>query len=133
MSFKKTQLETLVNTTISNYNRDELKDFNRPFRYSKLTGLIDNTDTAILSNITTVTLARLVTPTTTTTTAYTLNFNNPFFHPHDVVATVVVVVVAVPVVEPPPPVVVTVYPLPVVAVASTFPTTLVFTVSISSS
>ena len=80
---EKTQLETLVNTTISNYNRDELKDFNRPFRYSRLTGLIDNTDTAILSNITTVTLARLVTPTTTTTTAYTLNFNNPFFHPHD--------------------------------------------------
>ena len=55
----------------------------KPFRYSRLTGLIDNTDTAILSNITTVTLARLVTPTTTTSTSYTLNFNNRFFHPHD--------------------------------------------------
>ena len=39
-----------------------------------------------------------------------------------------------PVVDPPlaPPVVVTVYPLPVVAVASTEPVTVVFTVSISS-
>ena len=45
--------------------------------------MIDNTDTAILSNLTTVTLARLVTPTTTTSTSYTLNFNNRFFHPHD--------------------------------------------------
>ena len=40
----------------------------------------------------------------------------------DVVDTVVVVAVVLPVVDPPvePPVVVTVYPLPVVAVASTF-------------
>ena len=46
----------------------------------------------------------------------------------------VVVVVVDPVVDPPlaPPVVVTVYPLPVVAVASTEPVTVVFTVSISS-
>ena len=80
---EKTELETLVNTTIQNYTDTDLEDFNRPFRYSKLTGLIDQTDTAILSNITTVTLARFVTPTTTAATAYTLNFNNPFFHPHD--------------------------------------------------
>ena len=80
---EKTELETLVNSTIKSYTDTDLEDFNRPFRYSKLTGLIDQTDTAILSNITTVTLARFVTPTTTAATAYTLNFNNPFFHPHD--------------------------------------------------
>ena len=79
---EKTELETLVNTTIQNYTDTDLEDFNRPFRYSKLTGLIDQTDTAILSNITTVTLARFVTPITTTSTAYTLNFNNAFFNPH---------------------------------------------------
>ena len=62
---EKTELETLVNTTIQNYTDTDLEDFNRPFRYSKLTGLIDQTDTAILSNITTVTLAKFVTPTTT--------------------------------------------------------------------
>ena len=45
--------------------------------------LVDETDSAILSNITTVTLARFITPNITDPTSYTLNFNNPFFHPHD--------------------------------------------------
>jgi hypothetical protein len=79
---EKTELETLVNTTISNYNRDNLKDFNKPFRHSKVTGLVDGTDSSILNNITTVTLAKLVTPTTTSATDYTLNFNNAFYNPH---------------------------------------------------
>ena len=86
---EKTELETLVNTTIQNYTDTDLEDFNRPFRYSKITGLIDQTDTAILSNITTVTLAKLVTPTTTTSTAYTLNFNNAFFNPHSGHSTII--------------------------------------------
>ena len=80
---EKTELETLVNTTIQNYTDTELEDFNKPFRYSKLSRLVDETDSAILSNITTVTLARFITPTVTDPTSYTLNFNNPFFHPHD--------------------------------------------------
>ena len=58
-------LETLINTTISNYNSDNLQDFNKPFRHSQLTGLIDDTDGSILSNVTTVTLAKFVTPDTT--------------------------------------------------------------------
>ena len=80
---EKTELETLVNTTIQNYTDTELEDFNKPFRYSKLSRLVDETDSAILSNITTVTLARFITPNVTDPTSYTLNFNNPFFHPHD--------------------------------------------------
>ena len=73
----------MINTTISNYNSDNLQDFNRPFRHSQLTGLIDDTDDSILSNVTTVTLAKFVTPDTTKATAYTLSFDNAFFHPHD--------------------------------------------------
>ena len=76
-------LETLINTTISNYNTDNLQDFNKPFRHSQLTGLIDDTDNSILSNVTTVTLAKFITPVTSTATAYTLSFDNAFFHPHD--------------------------------------------------
>ena len=75
------ELESLVNTTISNYNSSDLLDFNSPFRHSKVTGLIDDTDSSILNNITTVTMAKLVTPTTTTSTSYTLNFNNAFYNP----------------------------------------------------
>ena len=39
-------------------------------------------DNAILNNITTVTLAKFLTPITTDTSNYTLNFNNKFFNPH---------------------------------------------------
>ena len=75
-------LEALVNTTISNYNTSDLQTFNAPFRHSKLLGLIDNTDTAILNNTTTVTMAKLFTPVISTATNYKLNFNNKFFNPH---------------------------------------------------
>ena len=75
-------LEALVNTTITNYNTSDLQTFNAPFRHSKLLGLIDNTDTAILNNTTTVTLAKLFTPTISTSTNYNLNFNNKFYNPH---------------------------------------------------
>ena len=76
-------LETNVSTTISNYNNSDLKNFNSVFRYSKVTGLIDDTDNSILSNITTVTLAQYLTPDTTVAKGYTLDFSNAFFHPHD--------------------------------------------------
>ncbi len=78
----KSELESLVNTTISNYNSDNLQDFNKPFRHSQLTGLIDDTDTSILSNVTNVTLAKFITPVTTEETSYTLNFYNSFYNPH---------------------------------------------------
>ena len=72
----------MVNTSISNYNTSDLQTFNAPFRHSKLLGLIDNTDTAILNNTTTVTLAKLFTPTISTSINYNLNFNNKFYNPH---------------------------------------------------
>ena len=77
-----TQLASAVSTTISNFNDSDLKDFNSPFRYSKLVGQIDDTNNAILSNITTVTLAKFLTPVTTDTSNYTLRFNNKLFNPH---------------------------------------------------
>ena len=52
------------------------------FRHSKVLALIDNTDTAITSNTTNVTLAEKFTPTTTAATSYTINFNNAFYNPH---------------------------------------------------
>ena len=81
-TYSVTELASLVNTTISNFNTTELSAFDKPFRHSQLTGLIDNTDSAILSNITTVTLAKFITPTTTEATSYTINFSNALFNPH---------------------------------------------------
>jgi hypothetical protein len=76
-----TDLSALVNGTLQSYNTTELNTFNAPFRHSQLTGLIDGVDTSILMNTTTVTMARLFTPTTTGSTSYTINFNNAFYNP----------------------------------------------------
>ena len=76
-----TDLSGLVNTTLQNYNTTYLNTFNSPFRHSQLQGLVDGTDTSILMNTTTVTMARLFTPTTTESTSYTINFNNAFYNP----------------------------------------------------
>jgi len=76
-----TQIASLVANTVSNYNDSDLKSFNTPFRHSKLLGLIDNTDTSILNSIATVTIAKLFTPTLSSSTDYNLNFNNKFYNP----------------------------------------------------
>ena len=80
----KTQ-ETLVsnvNNTISNFNTDSLTKFDGAFRHSQFTKLIDDTDNAITSNITTVKLTKDFTPTLLTSTKYTIPFNNALHNPH---------------------------------------------------
>jgi len=76
-------LETLVRTTITNYNSSDLQKFDGMFRYSKVSRLIDSTDTSILSNITTVRIQKTIVPTLNTETKYELKFSNQLYHPHD--------------------------------------------------
>ena len=76
------ELEALVSTTLQNFNTSDLEQFEGLFRHSKVLALIDNTDTAITSNTTNVTLAQKFTPTTTEKTSYTISFNNAFYNPH---------------------------------------------------
>ena len=75
------ELASLINKTLQNFNTSDLQSFNKPFRYSKLLGLIDNTDSSILNNITTVTMAKKFTPTIGSSTSYNINFNNALFNP----------------------------------------------------
>jgi len=77
-----TSLASLVSSTLRTYNTSNLAQFDGAFRHSKVTGLIDDTDTSITSNITTVTLAHNLTPTLSTATAYTIQLNNAFYNPH---------------------------------------------------
>ena len=49
-------LKSDIVTTITNYNTNTLQKFDAIYRHSKLTGLIDSTDSSILSNITTIKL-----------------------------------------------------------------------------
>ena len=79
----KEALESLVSTTLSNFNTSNLKSFNSVFRHSKLTSLIDDSDNSILSNVTTVTMAQYITPTTTAVTGYTIDFSNALDHQYD--------------------------------------------------
>tara|TARA_Y100000593_G_scaffold54341_1_gene101565 strand:- start:1373 stop:3295 length:1923 start_codon:yes stop_codon:yes gene_type:complete len=76
-------LESLITDTISNFNDTDLKTFSGVFRHSKLTGLIDDADSSILSNITTVVMSQLFTPVTTEETGYIVDFSNPLDHEYD--------------------------------------------------
>jgi hypothetical protein len=78
----KETLESLVSSTVTNYNNDYLKIFNSVFRHSQFTSLVDDSDTSILNNITTVSLASLYTPSTSGSFSFTINFANPLYNPH---------------------------------------------------
>jgi len=75
-------LRSDIITAITNYNTSTLQKFDAVFRYSKLTGLIDGTDTSILSNITTIKMRKSFTPTLASSTRYDIYFRNALFNPH---------------------------------------------------
>lgn len=75
-------LQTLVTSTISNYSTGNLEKFDNMFRYSELTRLIDETDLAILSNITRVRMYKKITPQLNTETQYVIKFFNQLHNPH---------------------------------------------------
>ena len=77
-----TTLQTNVLSKIATYNNDTLEDFTGMFRYSQLVEDINNADTSILSNITTVKMYKYFTPTLATGLKYTLSFNNALYNPH---------------------------------------------------
>ncbi len=75
-------IKSLVQSTITNFNDNNLQQFDQMFRHSKFIETVNKVDTAILSNITTVKLHKSFTATTTSTTTYTIGFNNAFYNPH---------------------------------------------------
>ena len=74
-------LETNVNDVLVSYNKNTLTDFNKMFRHSELSGLIDEIDNSILNNITNVSMGQFIEPTLNVSTGYNLYFNNAFDHP----------------------------------------------------
>ena len=75
-------LETNVLNTIANYGANTLENFTGLFRHSQLLENINNADTSILSNITTVKMYKFITPTLSSALKYTVSFNNAFYNPH---------------------------------------------------
>jgi hypothetical protein len=74
-------IKTNVIANISNYNSTTLRVFDGIFRYSKIVGIIDNTDTSITSNITTILIRKNFTPILTTTEQYNIYFRNALYNP----------------------------------------------------
>jgi len=75
-------LKSEIIDAITDYNTNTLQKFDGVFRYSKLTGLIDDVDTSILSNITTVDIRKSLTPTLNSSTRYDVYFRNAIYNPH---------------------------------------------------
>ena len=76
------EIKSLITTAITNYNTNTLQKFDSVLRYSKLLETIDDSDTSILSNITTLKLRKTFTPSLSTSTNYTVNFSNALYNPH---------------------------------------------------
>ena len=76
------EIKSLITTSITNYNTNTLQKFDSVLRYSKLLEIIDDADSSILSNITTLKLRKSFTPTLSSSTNYTINFSNALFNPH---------------------------------------------------
>jgi len=75
-------LKSEIITAITNYNTNTLQKFDSIYRHSKLTGIIDNVDNSILSNITTVKIRKSFTPTLGSSQKYNVYFRNAVFNPH---------------------------------------------------
>ena len=75
-------LKSNITTAITNYNTNTLQKFDAIFRYSKLTGIIDDTDISILSNNTTLKIRKNFTPTLNASQAYNIYFRNALYNPH---------------------------------------------------
>jgi hypothetical protein len=74
-------LKSDIVSILTNYNTATLQKFDGVFRYSKVTSLIDNTDTSIVSNITTVKVRKNFTPILNTSSRYDIYFRNSLYNP----------------------------------------------------
>ena len=77
--------ETLKSEIIEDlisYNSNILQSFDSMLRHSKVIEIIDDADTSILSNITTLKIRKSFTPTIGSSTNYTVSFSNALYNPH---------------------------------------------------
>ena len=75
-------LKSEILSTLTNYNNNNLNQFDGVFRFSKVSALIDDTDNSIISNITTLKIRKTFTPTLSSSTRYDVYFRNALYNPH---------------------------------------------------
>ena len=76
-------LKTDVTKVLQTYGDTELKDFNKPFRHSVVTGLVDDVSDAIVSNTLTILHGKWLLPSIAKSTSYTIAYNNTLYNPHN--------------------------------------------------
>ena len=76
------EISSLVSSTILDYNENDLQKFDGVFRFSKLSRLIDNTEPAIVNNISTILLHVSLAPRFNTYAEYIVNIINPIYTEH---------------------------------------------------
>ena len=75
-------LKSDIITALNTYNSNTLQKFDSVFRYSKVVKLIDDSDTSLLSNITTLKIRKSFTPTLNSSLKYNVYFRNALYNPH---------------------------------------------------
>jgi len=86
--YRKTQnsaavIANTVANTVNTYLNTDLAKFETTFRYSQLSKLIDESETSITNNLTTVKLKKIIADVSLTEASdYTVNFHNAVYHPH---------------------------------------------------
>lgn len=70
-------IEQLIYTKILQYNDDDIDQFSKYFRYSKLSKIIDNTERSILNNILSIQMQKELDVQLSIATRYDINFSNP--------------------------------------------------------
>lgn len=79
----KEDLAALITSAVTTYSDDNLEKHEAIFRYSPFVRLIDDVDSSILSNITSIKASKTFLPSLNTEMKYTISFNNGLYHPHD--------------------------------------------------
>ena len=75
-------LKANIINQLSSYNSTTLQKFDSVFRHSKVATLIDDVDSSILSNITTLKIRKDLTPTLNSSLKYNVYFRNALYNPH---------------------------------------------------
>lgn len=77
------EMEVMTKMAIVAYDTVELEKFDADFRFSKFVGQLDLSNSALISNNTTVTMQKRVAVTPGRSLSYTVEFGNPLYHPYD--------------------------------------------------
>lgn len=70
-------IKTIVGSSILLFAQNNLNDFNRTFRYSKLVNSIDSSQVSIISNETDISVIKITTPETGKSLTFDVNYNIP--------------------------------------------------------